>query len=144
MEISKTKLIVIISLLVAGIFMIYLGYVNNNVSSKQLDNVAVTVIDVSKGRNQLNIPTILGGVLILFALILTSLSFRQGARVEQVQATEKLTLQETKVIDLMKEKKTNKEIALALSISPNTVKTHINNIYKKLEVNSRSELLSKY
>ncbi len=54
-----------------------------------------------------------------------------------------LTAQEQKVANAIKEGKTNKEIAAELFISLSTVKTHINNIYKKLGVGSRKELLSK-
>jgi DNA-binding CsgD family transcriptional regulator len=42
----------------------------------------------------------------------------------------------------MYEKKSNKEIASELFISHNTVKTHINNIYKKLAISNREELNS--
>jgi len=38
--------------------------------------------------------------------------------------------------------KSNKEIALALFVSHSTIKTHINNVYKKLEVSSRQEIVS--
>jgi len=39
--------------------------------------------------------------------------------------------------------KSNKEIANELFISLSTVKTHITNIYNKLKVSSRQELLRK-
>ena len=51
-----------------------------------------------------------------------------------------LTQQENKVLDLILEDKTNKEIASELFVSVSTVKTHINNVYKKLEVSSRKEV----
>ncbi|MEM1258069.1 MAG: helix-turn-helix transcriptional regulator [Bacteroidota bacterium] len=54
-----------------------------------------------------------------------------------------LTTQEQKVANAIKQGKTNKEIAAELFISLSTVKTHINSIYKKLDVGSRKELLSK-
>ena len=43
----------------------------------------------------------------------------------------------------MLENKTNKEIASALFVSVSTIKTHINNLYKKLEVTSREEVAVK-
>lgn len=55
-----------------------------------------------------------------------------------------LTNQEKKVLDYILEDKTNKEIATALFVSLSTVKTHINNIYKKLDVSSREELKSSH
>jgi len=51
-----------------------------------------------------------------------------------------LTLQEQKVLALILQDKTNKEIASSMFVSLSTVKTHINNLYKKLEVSSRSEV----
>ena len=44
----------------------------------------------------------------------------------------------------MLENKTNKEIASALFVSVSTIKTHINNLYKKLEVTSREEMVLRF
>ncbi len=55
-----------------------------------------------------------------------------------------LTKQEKKVAKLICDNKTNKEIASELFISLNTVKTHVRNVYAKLEVNNRSEFVAKY
>ncbi|WP_084176739.1 response regulator transcription factor [Mangrovimonas yunxiaonensis] len=55
---------------------------------------------------------------------------------------ETLTNQEQKVLDLLLEEKTNKEIAKTLFISLSTVKTHVNNVYRKLNVQSREEAKS--
>ena len=51
-----------------------------------------------------------------------------------------LTPQEQKVFELMHEKSSNKIIADSLFISVSTVKTHINNIYSKLNSSSRKEV----
>ena len=56
------------------------------------------------------------------------------------QLLEKLTPQEQKIVNLMLENKTNKEIASELFVSVSTIKTHINNLYKKLGVSSREEI----
>jgi len=57
-------------------------------------------------------------------------------------AKEQLTKQEQNVLDLLLSDNTNKDIAEALFVSVSTVKTHVNNVYKKLKVNSRDELKS--
>lgn len=56
----------------------------------------------------------------------------------------KLTPQEQKIIQLIVKNKTNKEIASELFVSVSTVKTHINNIYKKLGVSSREEMVTRF
>ena len=55
-----------------------------------------------------------------------------------------LTQQEERVVKAMLEGKSNKEIAAEFFISLSTVKTHINNIYKKLNITSRAEIHSKF
>ena len=51
-----------------------------------------------------------------------------------------LTPQELKVVQLIVQDKSNKDIADALFVSVSTIKTHINNIYKKLNVQSREDV----
>lgn len=46
---------------------------------------------------------------------------------------------EQEVIEILLQGKSNKQIALALDISASTVEYHLKNIYKKLQVNSRTE-----
>lgn len=55
-----------------------------------------------------------------------------------------LTKQEQKVVDHILQEHTNKEIADKLFVSVSTIKTHINNIYKKLGVSSREEIQMRY
>lgn len=57
---------------------------------------------------------------------------------------EKLTPQEQKIVNLMLENKTNKEIASELFVSVSTIKTHINNLYKKLGITSREEMALRF
>ena len=54
-----------------------------------------------------------------------------------------LSKQEHTIKNLILEGKSNKEIASELFISLSTVKTHITNIYSKLKVSNRQELLQK-
>jgi DNA-binding CsgD family transcriptional regulator len=53
-----------------------------------------------------------------------------------------LSVQERKIFALLLEGKSNKEISENLSIGLNTVKTHLNNIYSKLDVKSRKDVMN--
>ena len=57
---------------------------------------------------------------------------------------ELLTLKEIEILQLIAEGKSNKEIADVNFVELSTVKTHINNIYAKLEVKSRKEAVARY
>jgi len=54
----------------------------------------------------------------------------------------KITKSEYKVMSLFWEGKSNPEIAKELFLSKNTIKTHSRNIYLKLDLNSKYELMS--
>lgn len=55
-----------------------------------------------------------------------------------------LTKREKEVLDLISKGKIEKEVAAELYLSLKTVKTHITNIYQKLQVHTRVEALNKY
>ena len=65
---------------------------------------------------------------------------RSRATKKNSDSWQKLTPQEQKIVEHILEEKSNKEIAASLFVSHSTVKTHINNLYKKLEVSSREEV----
>jgi ATP/maltotriose-dependent transcriptional regulator MalT len=54
-----------------------------------------------------------------------------------------LTDREVLVLERLAAGDANKEIARALDISPNTVKTHIANLFQKLEVERRTQAIQK-
>lgn len=54
-----------------------------------------------------------------------------------------LTGQEMKVLEQLAAGHSNKEIACTLGLSPNTVKTHVGNLYGKLEVARRTQAVGK-
>ena len=58
------------------------------------------------------------------------------------EGIEPLTVREKEVINLIVAGKDNNEIAATLGISKKTVKNYINNIYSKLQVKSRYEVIS--
>jgi DNA-binding CsgD family transcriptional regulator len=53
--------------------------------------------------------------------------------------TNQFTEREKEVTEFLLQGKSNKQIAQALGVSASTVEYHLNNIYKKLQVNSRTE-----
>jgi NarL family two-component system response regulator LiaR len=55
------------------------------------------------------------------------------------ELTEPLTERETEVLKLIARGKANKQIARELFLAMSTVKTHVNNLYRKLDVSSRTQ-----
>ena len=64
--------------------------------------------------------------------------FVKLAETETEKNAGKLTPREIEIIQQISQGLTNKEIALSLSISENTVKAHVTNILRKLQLHSRS------
>ncbi len=54
-----------------------------------------------------------------------------------------LTGQEMRVLAELASGRANKEIARALGLSPNTIKTHLTHLFAKLEANSRTEAVTR-
>lgn len=57
---------------------------------------------------------------------------------------EPLTLKEREVMGYLERSVTAREIATAMSVSINTVKHHVRNIYAKLDVRSREHAVTRY
>ncbi|GAA4160652.1 hypothetical protein GCM10022286_17000 [Gryllotalpicola daejeonensis] len=55
-----------------------------------------------------------------------------------------LTRREAQILRALRQFGTTKEVAAALHLSPNTVKTHLNSLYRKLDVHTRDEALQHY
>jgi len=60
-----------------------------------------------------------------------------------VQQTLKISERELEVLQRLAAGDSNKEIAQALAVSPNTIKTHVANLFTKLEVSRRTEAISR-
>ncbi|MEA3044787.1 MAG: hypothetical protein QOH47_2625 [Sphingomonadales bacterium] len=54
-----------------------------------------------------------------------------------------LTPRECEILALLASGRSNKELARALGISPNTVKTHVGRLFEKLEVQKRVQAIEK-
>ena len=63
--------------------------------------------------------------------------------VEEFLVRKDISKREREIISLLIAGKSNKEIASELFISYNTVKTHVKNIYRKLEITNRVQLIHK-
>lgn len=63
---------------------------------------------------------------------------RRSARRRAPSALPALTPREREVLELLAEGHTNREIARALWLSPGTVRKHLENVYEKLEVHTRT------
>lgn len=83
---------------------------------------------------------LIGSVLLLFLVLNFYIIGKWFQQKKKKDPGMGLSKQEERIKALILEDKTNKEIADALFISVSTVKTHINNLYKKLDVSSREEL----
>ncbi|MCB0670063.1 MAG: response regulator transcription factor [Saprospiraceae bacterium] len=55
-----------------------------------------------------------------------------------------LTDREQRVMDLIIEGKSNNEIAVELEVSVNTIKTHLRHVFRKLEVENRTQASVRY
>jgi DNA-binding CsgD family transcriptional regulator len=60
-----------------------------------------------------------------------------------VQQTLKVSERELEVLELLAAGQSNKEIAKALDVSPNTVKSHIARLFEKLAVRRRTEAIAR-
>ncbi|GLB47968.1 response regulator transcription factor [Neptunitalea lumnitzerae] len=88
--------------------------------------------------------SVLVNIVLVVLVVLVVLQWVKAKKQGKVTPEVVLSKQETLVKNLILAGKTNKEIAATLFISVSTVKTHITNIYSKLQVSSRKELLQQY
>ncbi len=141
---KKTLLIILIIPLILGIYLILKPGKSNVVQSVGKKNVVV-VIDLEKDK-AFPINKVIGVVLVLSSMFLAYYFYNKTnvllSNQENSTPQENLTVQESKIYDLLTMKYSNKEIASELNISVSTVKTHVNNIYKKLGISSRKELFN--
>lgn len=85
----------------------------------------------------IKIAGILGLIGVLSVLLL---KYNPRSKLKYSTIKSELSPQEQRVYSAIQNNKTNKEIASELFVSLSTVKTHINNIYRKLNITSREQI----
>lgn len=112
-----------------------------------IDEIAIDQFIASKQSPGYTLLKWLLPLLLLLSLGLNGYLLLRNSAIKKKKITttlNRLTEQEQKVVNKILLGKTNKEIASELFISVSTVKTHINNLYKKLEVTSRKEIKQRF
>jgi LuxR family maltose regulon positive regulatory protein len=79
----------------------------------------------------------------LISLLSKELARRDGAHIDQLLPLEPLSKREREVLQLVSEGKSNHEIARQLVVTVSTVKSHLNTIYSKLQVQSRTQAIAR-
>ncbi len=141
MYLEKSKLIWFLLIpLLLGVFLLVKPQKNTDVTSFEREHVSINIVQLKQDK-PMPFDKIFGGILVLISVgLFFWLNKPQQVLSAQHKAVE-LTTQEYKIHNLIKEGYTNKEIAMELHVSVSTVKTHINNIFKKKGVSSRKELI---
>jgi len=94
-------------------------------------------------KNKYTISVIINFILGIIVLIVTYKTYLIKYQ-KRTLKVEELSTQEKNIKNLILSGKSNKEIAGELFISLNTVKTHITNIYNKLNISNRKDLITKF
>ena len=102
------------------------GYLMKHIDGRSLVDA---VERVAQGQSILD-PTVTGAVLT---------RMRSYATVNANGGTRALSPQEQKILPLVAEGKTNKEIATALGLSETTVKSYLHTIFQKLQISRRTQ-----
>ena len=82
------------------------------------------------------------GVLVFTQMIPANL--KNDIKNFESQSLNILTMREKEIFLMLLENMKNKDIAQSLNISPNTLKKHCGNIYRKLDVENKTELIKVY
>lgn len=91
-------------------------------------------------NNKIVLPVVIGSLFFIIGFFISFAKFKLFKKNRNV--LQDLSVQERKIYALILEGKSNKEMSDILKISLSTVKSHVNNIYSKLDVNSRKEILN--
>jgi len=128
-------------LIVIG-FGLILSNQNNRtkVEEHKSDETTVKIIRINTDEKKNDTKLYTGIASILIGLVLAAKNLKlRNKRISEKKIF--FTKREEEIVRAMKDGLSNKSIAQKLNLSPSTIKTHSNNIYKKVKVNSRAELL---
>jgi DNA-binding NarL/FixJ family response regulator len=106
------------------------GYLIKNIPLKKLK---AAILEVLEGGAPMS-PVIAKKVINYFS----------NQKVTQLEQSVELTAREREVSQLLIDGQTYRQVAHDLNIAPDTVRQHIKNIYKKLQINSRIELVREF
>jgi len=104
------------------------GYLTKDASSEEIEQA---IRDAASGRTRLD-PTVQGRLVELVT------SGAAATAPGSVPPGGPLTERETEVVKLMAQGMSNREIASTLFVTEATVKTHVNNVFSKLDVSDRA------
>ena len=79
----------------------------------------------------------------IFSVLFSETLYRQSNSATDILLIENLTERENQIVACLLKGLTYKMIANELYLSENTIKTHIKNIYSKLEIKNKSDLIRK-
>ncbi len=133
---NHAKLFFLVIVFALGLFFV-LKPENNSVANIEKGSISITVIELKK-EPLFSINKILGVILILSSI--AGYYFTSNRLTKENNRKIELTPQEKNIYQLIKQGYSNKEIASELNVSVSTIKTHINNIYKKEGISSRKEI----
>ncbi|WP_020403456.1 response regulator [Gracilimonas tropica] len=113
---------------------IQVGATGYLLKDEPIENVVRSIREVKKGGAPIS-----PGIARKMLGLMTSMEKGAALETEEMKAVPfDLTPAEIRILEQVVDGKTNKEIAEQVFLSPWTVKTHIKNIYKKMQVNSRA------
>ncbi|TAF67011.1 MAG: DNA-binding response regulator [Cytophagales bacterium] len=114
------------------------GYLDKN---EQIENIVKCIEDVRNGHSQIS-PNIARKLIDIIQKIASPIEKPQEAKDNLEAEKYHLTRREKQILEFIKQGKSYSVIAKQLGVEYNTIKTHIRNIYDKLQVNNKVEAIS--
>lgn len=91
-----------------------------------------------QSKSNLPLLIVVSAFLLVVIVFVIAIVYKKNKKIKTLNS---LSQRELQIAKLLLASKTNKEVATELNVELSTVKTHINNIYSKLKIESRKGLL---